>query len=198
MIECHAFATGIIMESKQLSRHLSLDDFCTCTQTYQRFQNRLNPYPTSEDSVVALQELAVYLLDPIIDHFSRDCFALTYGFCSKDLKKHIEKDPFTGERNGRISPELDQHMAAERTKNGKFYCKRRGAACDFCVKGTDSRLVVDWILENELPFDRLYFYGDARPIHLSHGPEQSHYLCIFGEQGQPKKLSKAQWFARSW
>ena len=31
------------------------------------------------------------------------------------------------------------------------------------------REVADWIIEN-LPFDRLYFYGSDRPIHVSFGP----------------------------
>ena len=32
--------------------------------------------------------------------------------------------------------------------------------------------VANWIIAN-LPFDRLYFYGRDRPIHVSYGPEQS-------------------------
>ena len=31
------------------------------------------------------------------------------------------------------------------------------------------REVADWIIAN-LPFDRLYFYGSDRPIHLSYAP----------------------------
>jgi len=28
---------------------------------------------------------------------------------------------------------------------------------------------VEWILEQQLPFDSLYFYGSDRPIHISYG-----------------------------
>jgi hypothetical protein len=31
--------------------------------------------------------------------------------------------------------------------------------------------VAEWIAANT-PFDRLYFYGKDRPIHVSYGPEQ--------------------------
>jgi len=34
------------------------------------------------------------------------------------------------------------------------------------------REVSDWIIAN-LPFDRLYFYADDRPIHLSFGPQNA-------------------------
>ena len=34
------------------------------------------------------------------------------------------------------------------------------------------REVADWIIAN-LPFDRLYFYGDDRPLHLSIGPQNA-------------------------
>ena len=34
------------------------------------------------------------------------------------------------------------------------------------------REVADWIIAN-LPFDRLYFYGADRPIHVSYGPQNS-------------------------
>ena len=33
------------------------------------------------------------------------------------------------------------------------------------------REVANWVAENT-PFDRLYFYGEDRPIHVSYGPEQ--------------------------
>jgi hypothetical protein len=34
------------------------------------------------------------------------------------------------------------------------------------------REVAEWIIEN-LPFDRLYYYGPSRPIHVSFGPQRS-------------------------
>ena len=49
-------------------------------------------------------------------------------------------------------------------------CERGGAACDFIVDDEDMREVAEWIVAN-LPYDRLYFYGSDRPIHVSYGLE---------------------------
>ena len=43
---------------------------------------------------------------------------------------------------------------------------RLGAAVDFLVEDENMREVVDWISKN-IRFDRLYFYGADRPIHIS-------------------------------
>ena len=41
-----------------------------------------------------------------------------------------------------------------------------GAAVDFIVEDENMLEVVEWIKDN-LVFDRLYFYGVDRPIHIS-------------------------------
>jgi hypothetical protein len=46
-------------------------------------------------------------------------------------------------------------------------CSRGGAACDLLVEDEDMEQVADWIIAN-LPFDRLYFYGPDRPVHVSY------------------------------
>jgi hypothetical protein len=71
-----------------------------------------------------------------------------------------------------VAPKLDQHAAHERTRGGAYICRRLGAAVDFVVRDEDMREVAAWIIDN-LPFDRLYFYGADRPLHVSYGPEQS-------------------------
>lgn len=38
--------------------------------------------------------------------------------------------------------------------------------------------VIARFIVNSLHFDRLYFYGKNKPIHISIGPEQSHYALI--------------------
>ena len=88
-------------------------------------------------------------------------------FCSKDLKRFLaQKDPETGIKNGRVDPSRDQHMAHEKNRNGKYYCvsgasgtARLGAACDFRIVGLKSDRLVEWILEQQLPFDSLYYHG---------------------------------------
>lgn len=53
--------------------------------------------------------------------------------------------------------------------------------------------VAQWIVENT-PFDRLYFYGADKPLHVSVGPEQSRAIVLMlpGKSGRlvPKVLTK--------
>jgi DNA phosphorothioation-associated putative methyltransferase len=131
-------------------------DFIECGETQQRLN--LSNLPSSPDTYNALFQLATQILDPVIDYFGG--INLTYGFCSGELSKHIKE---------RVEPSLDQHASHEKKKNGKLICERLGAACDFIVEDEDMREVADWIIEN-LPYDRLYFYGSDRPLHVSFGP----------------------------
>jgi hypothetical protein len=99
------------------------------------------------------------ILDPVIEHFGRERFHLTDGFCSAQLKRYLEKkDPVTGLKHGWIDPSRDQHMAHEKNRNGKYYCDRLGAACDFRIVRLESDRLVEWILEQRLPFDSLYYH----------------------------------------
>lgn len=179
----------------QLGKYLTLEEFCTCSQTYNKYADQINPFPQNlEETLAALQDLNQFILNPIIDYFSIDKFKLTYGFCSKILKKYLDKkDPDTGNKNGRVAPELDQHMAHEVNKNGNYYCKRLGAACDFIIIGEDSDRVVDWILAEKLPFDSLYYYGAARPIHISYGPQHKRDIRTFTATGQPTQKGIKHW-----
>ena len=159
------------MQNQLLGHYLTLEEFCTCTQTYRKYVDRIDPYPKNvEETIPASQVLCQHILDPVIDHFGRDRFQLTYGFCSTDLKRFLsQKDPKTGVENGRVDPSRDQHMAHEVNRNGKYYCDRLGAARDFRIVGLESDRLVEWILEQQLPFDSLYYYGSDRPIHISYG-----------------------------
>jgi DNA phosphorothioation-associated putative methyltransferase len=136
--------------------NFSFRDLIECGETQQRLS--LSNLPSSPDTYNSLYQLAIHILDPVIDYFGG--IKLTYGFCSGELGKHIKE---------RVEPSLDQHASNEKKKNGKFICERLGAACDFIVEDEDMREVADWIIEN-LPFDRLYFYGPDRPLHVSFGP----------------------------
>jgi hypothetical protein len=135
--------------------------------------------------------LCLYILDPVIDEFGRERFQLTYGFCSTDLKRWLaKKDPVTGVKNGRVSPNLDQHMAHEVNRNGNYYCSRLGAACDFRVVDLPSVKLVTWIVTQSLPFDSLYFYGADRPIHMSYGPQHKKDIWTFTRSGTPIKKTE--------
>ncbi|MBF2047602.1 MAG: hypothetical protein IGS54_09585 [Elainella sp. C42_A2020_010] len=186
-----------------LGKYLSLQEFCTCTQTYRRYADRINPYPANpEETIPALQSLCEHILDPVIAHFGREQFQLTYGFCSKDLKRFLaQKDPETGRKNGRVDPSRDQHMAHEKNRNGKYYCDRLGAACDFRIVGLESARLVEWILEQRLPFDALYYYGGdsrsetlrERPIHISYGWQHKRDIWAFTGKGVPTRKGIERW-----
>jgi DNA phosphorothioation-associated putative methyltransferase len=138
--------------------YLTYRQLIECGETQQ--SSGLPNHPKQPDSYTALYDLAVNILDPVIDYFGM--IKLTYGFCSHDLGKLIKK---------RVAPKLDQHAAHEMNTRKNPICPRLGAAVDFIVEDENMREVADWIAENT-PFDRLYFYGDDRPVHVSYGPEQ--------------------------
>ena len=187
------------MNENLLGNYLTLQEFCTCTQTYRKYADRIDPYPKNlEETLPVLEALCHHILDPVIDRFGRERFQLTYGFCSKDLKRFLsQKDPVTGIKNGRVDPSRDQHMAHEKNRNDKYYCDRLGAACDFRILGLKSDLLVEWILEQQLPFDSLYYHGsDSRSetlrdrfIHISYAPQQKRSTWTFTDGRVPMRLN---------
>ncbi|MGD1861923.1 MAG: hypothetical protein ACFB0E_18375 [Leptolyngbyaceae cyanobacterium] len=185
------------MRSQKLGRYLTLEEFCTCTQTYRKYADQTDPYPKNlEETIPALEALCQHIIDPVIDAFGRERFQLTYGFCSADLKRWLaKKDPVTGVKHGRVSPNLEaakpplreQHMAHEVNRNGNYYCSRLGAACDFRIVDLPSNELVAWIVEQGLPFDSLYFYGAERPIHISYRPQHKRDIWAFTITGVPTR-----------
>jgi DNA phosphorothioation-associated putative methyltransferase len=145
-------------------KYFTYRDFIECGETQAR--TGLPNLPKEADSYTALYELATNILDPVIDYFGM--IKLTYGFCSPELAKQIPS---------RIAPHLDQHAAHEKKRNGKYICERLGAACDFIIEDEDMEEVVQWISENT-NFDRIYFYGINRPIHVSFSNLPSKQITI--------------------
>jgi hypothetical protein len=135
-------------------RSFTFRSFVECGETQQRLG--LKNVPLNPATYNALYDLATQILDPVIEYFGG--IQLTYGFCSHELSKHITR---------RVAPKLDQHAALECTPTRRLICERGGAACDFYVEHEDMKAVADWIIANT-PFDRLYFYGTDRPIHVSY------------------------------
>ncbi len=122
------------MTTQLLGRYLTLEEFYTCTRTYHKYADHIDPYPSNPGKTIpALEALCRHIVDPVIDEFGRDSpskrlrdrFLLTYGFCSVDLKRWLaKKDPLTGKKHGIATPSLDQHMAYEVNRNGRYYCQR--------------------------------------------------------------------------
>jgi len=147
---------------------------------------RVPNLPTQPGTVHALQRLARDVLDPVIDQFGR--IEITYGFASRELIRHVP---------GRIDPSRDQHSGHELRPNGKPICARLGQAADFRVSGLCSGVLAAWIAAR-LSFDRLYFYGTDRPMHVSVGPEEARAVISMlpGPSGRrvPQKRS-LDWLA---
>ncbi|MCH2058764.1 MAG: hypothetical protein MK214_19545 [Thalassotalea sp.] len=124
----------------------------------------------NETSIIAINDLCSNILLPLENEFGE--VSITYGFTSHTLLKEIQKlNP------SHIAPNLDQHASYEKNSRGKVICDRGGAACDLVVTGFETNMyeIARWAAE-KLPFDRMYLYGNARPIHLSFGPEQSRFI----------------------
>ncbi len=142
---------------QKCGRYLSFRDLIECGETQAKYW--LDNLPRNHESFNALFDLAFYVLDPVIEYFGM--VNLTFGFCSPELASKIQS---------RIAPHLDQHAAHERTRQGRIICERLGAACDFVIVDEDMAEVVDWMIAN-VNFDRIYFYGRDRPIHVSYRPK---------------------------
>ena len=87
--------------------------------------------PKEPDTYTALYELAINVLDPIIEYFGS--IKLTYGFCSSELSRAILRG---------IAPNLDQHAAHEKNRKGGYVCERLGAAVDFIVEDENMALAL--------------------------------------------------------
>lgn len=164
-----------------------LDSRCGTTFTYRQLIEcgetwditRANNTPQLPETYNALYDLAVEILDPVVDYFG--AIKLTYGFASPALTKRIPVN---------IAPKLDQHAACELNRNGRPICPRQGAAVDFMVEFEDMAEIAKWIVAH-CSFDRLYLYGSDRPLHVSIGPDRSRecYLVrTVGGRRIPKRI----------
>ncbi len=134
-------------------------DFIECGETQEAL--KIPNLPKSPETYTAIYDLATQILDPVIEYFG--AIRLTYGFSSPALATKIQS---------RIAPKLDQHACHEMTPRRQLICARGGAACDFIVDDEDMEEVSNWIIAN-LPYDRLYFYGRNRPVHISYGEQHA-------------------------
>ena len=145
-------------------RHFRYRDFIVCGETQAR--TGLPNLPQQIETYTAFAYMATRILEPVIDYFGP--IVLTYGFCSRELAKQVP---------ARTTPKLDQHASHEVNTQGRPICARGGAAVDFIVTDENMREVAQWIVRHT-PFDRLYFYGDDRPLHVSCGPENKREIVL--------------------
>lgn len=167
---------------QKCGRYFTYRDLIECGET--RAALGINNMPIEPESFNAIFNLVSNIVDPVIDYFGM--VKLTFGFCSPALASQI---------NGRISPKLDQHAAHEKTRRGGHICDRLGAACDFIVEDEDMAAVVQWIIEN-VEFDRLYFYGSQRPIHVSYSATPARQVIDMIQTSEGRFVPRRRRFGR--
>lgn len=162
----------------QVSRSFLLSDLIYCDRSI--MEQGISNDPEEEASLLAIKGLAESILEPVIEELGD--VHLTAGFHSyKSL----------GVLSRPSAPKLDQHCAYEKNSRGKQICARGGFAVDFFVSGKNSLEVARFVAEN-LDFDRLYYYGEDRPLHVSHGPQAHRAVTLLTEKGRrliPRNLS---------
>ena len=116
----------------------------------------------------AIKLLAVSILDPVQEHLGG--IRLTYGLSTATLTSAIRKRAKQNNKTPNIYPLVDQHAGYELNRKGKPICPEPGLACDFYCVGKSTELVADWIIRH-CNFDKLYYYGANKPLHVSIGPK---------------------------
>lgn len=157
---------------QRCSSHFTYRELIEAGETWHRL--RIANLPAQAETWNALRRLATDILDPVSEQFGH--VVISYGFASTVLTRQIRS---------RIDPSRDQHAGHELRPDGTPICPRLGQAADFRIEGVSSGLIGAWIA-NHLPFDRLYFYGLDKPVHVSIGPQQAHTIVemITGPTGR--------------
>jgi DNA phosphorothioation-associated putative methyltransferase len=167
-------STRIPSLDQSCGENLKFRQLIECGETQARLQ--LPNIPLNPDTYNALFDLCSSILDPVIDYFGS--INLSYGFSSSSLSTKID---------GRIAPKLDQHAAHECNRLGKPVCDRLGAAVDFIVDDENMLEVAQWIVSNT-PFDRLYFYGKDRPVHVSYSASPVGQVTVMRQTSQGRRV----------
>jgi len=136
--------------------------------------------PQTRDSIDALELMVSEILIPLEKAFGP--LTVTYGFTSAKLKLYIGRNSPSG-----TAPHIDQHSACEVNNAGKSICERNGAACDIMFDSVPSSKVVRYIV-SRLNYDRIYFYGDHRPVHISVSRNPVQHLQIMQESNSGRRF----------
>jgi DNA phosphorothioation-associated putative methyltransferase len=161
---------------EKCGENFTFQDLISAGETFKN--ETISNVPAVPETYLALRQLAKEIIDPVISYFGE--IELTYGFCSRQLAAKIP---------GRIDPRLDQHASCEVNTKGNLICARKGAAVDFIVQSESMLEVAQWIVENT-NFDRMYFYADDRPLHVSIGPENKKEVVFMKRYESGKSVPK--------
>lgn len=133
--------------------------------------HRIDNRPRQAATYDAMRLICKRVLDPIHERFGG--VEITYGFVSPELDKLVRQ-----KEHPNTSRKLDQHAGCEFHGEGAPYCDRFGLAVDLRCPGCNSAEVAKWVCQNNIQFDRLYFYSGDRPFHVSVGPKNLRQLTL--------------------
>ncbi len=138
--------------------------------------------PKELESINSTLMLVETVLLPVIKKFGD--IKITYGFVSPELNRYIQKKSSSG-----TYPKIDQHAASELNQANKKICKRHGLACDFIVNGYEKQMdEVMLFVVNHLDFDKIYYYGNDRPLHVSVGNESERHLQVMNLSDKGRRI----------
>jgi hypothetical protein len=155
-------------------------------QLFNWYQERrdisLDNVPKESESIDSALLMIETVLLPINNEFGD--INITYGFVSAELNKYIQKNSSSG-----TYPSIDQHSASEPNNADNKICKRHGLACDFTISGYEKEMdkVMNFIVNN-LDFDKIYYYGESRPIHVSVGEKAEKHLQIMNVSDKGRRI----------
>jgi hypothetical protein len=158
-----SYSTNTPRLNDRCGKYYRYRELIHCGETWRHYE--IDNRPQRLETYAAMRVLCLRVLDPVVDRFG--AAQLTYAFASAALDKLVRLKP-----KPMTTRSLDQHAGCELNRYGRPYCSRLGLAVDFRVPGVSSYLVAQWVIQNTR-FDRLYFYGDDRPFHVSVGPDNS-------------------------
>lgn len=138
--------------------------------------------PKEVESINSTLKLIETVLLPVSKKFGD--VKITYGFVSPELNRYIQKNSSSG-----TYPSIDQHAGSELNSANNHICKRHGLACDFIINGYENQMdqVMLFIVSN-LSFDKIYYYGNDRPIHVSVGDESERHLQIMNVSDKGRRI----------
>jgi hypothetical protein len=145
----------------------------------------LSKHPATLSNIpsVSSKPFLEMLIGEILIPTEREYVALTitYGFTSSKLAAYIAKHSSSG-----TAPQLDQHAVCELNSKNNEISKRTGSACDFIVPNQSMAEITRFIVKN-LNFDRIYYYGNNRPIHVSISDTPIKHLQIMCESSSGRR-----------
>ena len=138
--------------------------------------------PKEVESIKSILMLVETVLIPVSKKFGE--IKITYGFVSPELNRYIQRNSSSG-----TYPSTDQHAASELNQANNQICNRQGLACDFIVNGYEKQVgQIMLFIVNNLDFDKIYYYGNDKPLHVSVGHKSEKHLQVMNVSENRRRI----------